>query len=111
MGALMPDTTNSIDSFETRAELTAGGATHTIFRLDTAARALDMDLDRLPFTLRVLLENLLRGEDGSNVTADHIRAFASYDPMAQPEDEIAFKPARVVLQDFTGVPCVVDLAA
>ena len=101
----------SLDSFKTRASLTAGGATHTIYRLDAAAAALGLNLARLPFTLRILLENLLRGEDGSNVTADHIRAFAAYDPNAEPDDEVAFRPARVLLQDFTGVPCVVDLAA
>ena len=107
----MPETTQSLDSFGTRADLNAGGSTYGIYRLDVAAQKLGMNLARLPFTLRVLLENLLRGEDGSNVTADHIRAFAKWDPQAIPEDEIAFRPARVLLQDFTGVPCVVDLAA
>lgn len=107
----MPETTQSLDSFGTRADLAAGGSTYGIYRLDVAAQKLGMNLARLPFTLRVLLENLLRGEDGSNVTADHIRAFAKWDPQAIPEDEIAFRPARVLLQDFTGVPCVVDLAA
>ena len=101
----------SLDTFKTRASLTAGGATHAVYRLDTAAQALGLNLARLPFTLRILLENLLRGEDGSNVTAEHIRAFAAYDPAAEPDDEVAFRPARVLLQDFTGVPCVVDLAA
>ncbi len=110
-GDSMPDVTTSMDSFGTRTALTAGGTTHSVYRLDVAAQKLGMNLDRLPFTLRILLENLLRGEDGSNVTSDHIRAFAKWDPKAEPEDEIAFKPARVVLQDFTGVPCVVDLAA
>ena len=107
----MPETTQSLDSFGTRADLNAGGSTYGIYRLDVAEQKLGMNLARLPFTLRVLLENLLRGEDGSNVTADHIRAFAKWDPQAIPEDEIAFRPARVLLQDFTGVPCVVDLAA
>ncbi|MEZ4554741.1 MAG: aconitate hydratase AcnA [Dehalococcoidia bacterium] len=102
---------DSLNSFGTRATLGVGGQDHTIYRLDTAARALGLDLARLPFTLRILLENLLRGEDGSNVTADHIRAFAQWDPRAEPTDEIAFRPARVLLQDFTGVPCIVDLAA
>ena len=92
----MPDVTTSMDSFGTRMALTAGGATHSIYRLDVAAQKLGMNLDRLPFTLRILLENLLRGEDGSNVTADHIRAFAKWDPKAEPEDEIAFKPARTI---------------
>jgi aconitate hydratase len=107
----MPEQTTSLDSFGTRATLNAGGTTYNIFRLDKAAQELGINLDRLPFTLRVLFENLLRGEDGANVTADHIRAFAKWDPKAVPEDEIAFRPARVLLQDFTGVPCVVDLAA
>ncbi|MBX7110548.1 MAG: aconitate hydratase AcnA [Dehalococcoidia bacterium] len=101
----------SMNSFGTRATLTVGGQDHTIYRLDAAAQALGLDLARLPFTLRILLENLLRGEDGSNVTADHIRAFAQWDPRAEPTDEIAFRPSRVLLQDFTGVPCIVDLAA
>ena len=98
----MPEQTTSLDSFGTRATLNAGGTTYNIFRLDKAAQQLGINLDRLPFTLRVLFENLLRGEDGANVTADHIRAFAKWDPKAVPEDEIAFRPARVLLQDFTG---------
>jgi len=107
----MADTAFSQDSFGTRATLTVGGEAHTIYRLDTAARALGVDLERLPFTLRVLLENLLRGEDGRSVTAAQIRALAAWDPLAEPTEEIAFRPARVLLQDFTGVPCIVDLAA
>ena len=66
--------------------------------------------DRLPFSLKVLLENLIRTEDGANITADHIRALANWDPSAEPNIEIQFTPARVIMQDFTGVPCVVDLA-
>ena len=66
--------------------------------------------DRLPFSLKVLLENLIRTEDGANITADHIRALANWDPGAEPDIEIQFTPARVIMQDFTGVPCVVDLA-
>jgi aconitate hydratase len=100
-----------LNSFGTRSTLAVGDQSHTIYRLDTAAEALGLDLNRLPFTLRILLENLLRGEDGRNVTAAHIRAFAEWDPLAEPTDEIAFRPARVLLQDFTGVPCIVDLAA
>ncbi len=65
---------------------------------------------KLPFSLKVLLENLVRTEDGANITADHIRALANWDPEAQPDIEIQFTPARVIMQDFTGVPCVVDLA-
>src|SRR4030095_3262905 len=64
----------------------------------------------LPFSLKVLLENLLRTEDGANITADHVRALAGWDPNSQPDTEIQFTPARVIMQDFTGVPCVVDLA-
>ena len=101
----------SLDSFGARASLEAGGATHTIYRLDRAAEALGCDLARLPFTLRILLENLLRGEDGSAVSADSIRALGAWQAQAAPSDEVAFRPARVLLQDFTGVPAIVDLAA
>ncbi|MBM4415185.1 MAG: aconitate hydratase AcnA [Chloroflexi bacterium] len=107
----MADAVSSLDSFGTRSTLNVGGQAHTVYRLDAAARALDIDLARLPFTLRILLENLLRGEDGESVTAVQLRAFARWDPAAEPTDEIAFRPARVLLQDFTGVPCIVDLAA
>jgi aconitate hydratase len=93
------------DSFGARATIRAGGADHEIFRLAAVEGA-----DRLPFSLKVLLENLLRTEDGANVTADHIRALAGWDPTAEPDTEIQFTPARVIMQDFTGVPCVVDLA-
>ena len=101
----------SLNSFGARATLDAGGQSHTIYRLDAAAEALGLDLGRLPFTLRILLENLLRREDGREVTQEQIRALAQWDAQATPEQEIAFMPARVLLQDFTGVPCVVDLAA
>ncbi len=107
----MAGAVSSLDSFGTRSTLTVGGQAHTVYRLDAAARALGIELARLPFTLRILLENLLRGEDGQNVTAEQIRAFARWDAKAEPTDEIAFRPARVLLQDFTGVPCIVDLAA
>jgi aconitate hydratase len=95
----------SSDSFGARGTLQAGGAEHEIFRLSAVAGA-----ERLPFSLKVLLENLLRTEDGANVTADHVRALAGWDPAAEPATEIQFTPARVIMQDFTGVPCVVDLA-
>jgi aconitate hydratase len=95
----------SPDSFGARGTIQAGGADHEIFRLSAVDGA-----ERLPFSLKVLLENLLRTEDGANVTADHIRALAGWDPTAEPDTEIQFTPARVVMQDFTGVPCVVDLA-
>ncbi len=95
----------NMDSFNARATLTVNGSDYSYFRLDSVP-----GVDRLPYSLKVLAENLLRNEDGENITADHVRAIAGWDPSAQPEDEIQFTPARVVLQDFTGVPCVVDLA-
>jgi aconitate hydratase len=95
----------SSDSFGARGTIQAGGAEHEIFRLSAVDGA-----ERLPFSLKVLLENLLRTEDGANVTADHVRALAGWDPTAEPDTEIQFTPARVIMQDFTGVPCVVDLA-
>ena len=94
------------DSFGAAGSLTAGGGTYRIFRLDAIDGAV-----RLPFCLKVLLENLLRNEDGHLVTAAQIEALAGWDPAAEPSAEIAFTPARVLLQDFTGVPCLVDLAA
>jgi aconitate hydratase len=95
----------STDSFGARGTIQAGGAEHEIFRLSAVEGAA-----QLPFSLKILLENLLRTEDGANVTADHIRALAGWDPTAEPDTEIQFTPARVIMQDFTGVPCVVDLA-
>jgi aconitate hydratase len=94
------------NSFDSRAMLEAGGATHEIYRLDAVPGTAN-----LPYSLKVLLENLLRNEDGLNITADHINALANWDPDAQPDTEIQFTPARVILQDLTGVPAVVDLAA
>jgi len=96
---------SSLNSFQAQSELVVGGQTFTIFRLDALPGS-----ERLPFTHKVLLENLLRTEDGANVTAAQIQTLASWDPQAQPTDEIQFTPARVIMQDFTGVPCVVDLA-
>ncbi|HLU96921.1 MAG TPA: aconitate hydratase AcnA, partial [Thermobifida alba] len=95
----------SANSFGSRDTLRVGDESYEIFRLDAVEGA-----QRLPYSLKVLLENLLRTEDGVNVTADHIRALANWDPKAQPNQEIQFTPARVIMQDFTGVPCVVDLA-
>jgi aconitate hydratase len=95
----------SIDSFGSKSTLTVGGRDYTIFRLDAVEGH-----DRLPFSLKVLLENLLRTEDGANITADQIRALGNWDANAEPDTEIQFTPARVVMQDFTGVPCIVDLA-
>ncbi|MBX9719551.1 MAG: aconitate hydratase AcnA [Microbacteriaceae bacterium] len=93
---------NSFDSIDT---LSVAGAEYQVFRIDTVE-----GYTTLPFSLKVLLENLLRTEDGANVTADQIRALGSWDPAVEPETEIQFTPARVVMQDFTGVPCIVDLA-
>ncbi|MFV2197577.1 aconitate hydratase AcnA [Nocardiopsis sp. LOL_012] len=95
----------SANSFGARDTLRVGDESYEIFRLESVEGA-----DRLPYSLKVLLENLLRTEDGANVTADHIRALGQWDPKAQPNQEIQFTPARVIMQDFTGVPCVVDLA-
>ncbi|MEJ8281611.1 aconitate hydratase AcnA [Pseudonocardia spirodelae] len=95
----------STDSFGAKGQLDVGSESYEIFRLASVEGA-----QRLPFSLKVLLENLLRTEDGANVTADHITALANWDPQADPDTEIQFTPARVIMQDFTGVPCVVDLA-
>ena len=97
------------DSFSARSTLEVGGVEYEIFRLDRLAGR--FDLDRLPFSLKILLENMLRHEDGANVTASDIEALAGWDAGAEPSTEIAFTPSRVLLQDFTGVPAVVDLAA
>ncbi|HSJ47470.1 MAG TPA: aconitate hydratase AcnA, partial [Gammaproteobacteria bacterium] len=97
------------DSFSTRGTLPVGGKTYEIFRL---TRLAEQDrVSRLPYSLKVLLENLLRYEDGKTVLAEDIRALIQWDPQAEPDREIAFRPARVLMQDFTGVPAVVDLAA
>ena len=96
------------DSFGARSTLAVGGNDYEIFRLDAVREG---HVDRLPYSLKILLENLLRHEDGRDVTRDDILALANWDPTAAPSTEISFTPARVVLQDFTGVPAVVDLAA
>jgi aconitate hydratase len=95
-----------LDSFASRGSLRVGDRTFGIRRLDAVDGA-----DRLPYSLRILLENLLRTEDGANVTAQQIQALASWSPQAASSQEIQFTPARVIMQDFTGVPCIVDLAA
>ena len=95
----------SANSFDARSTLQVGDESYEIFKLDKVEGSA-----RLPYSLKVLLENLLRTEDGANITADHIRALAAWDPAAEPDTEIQFTPARVIMQDFTGVPCVVDLA-
>jgi len=98
------------NSFGTRATFSSGGKTYNYHRL--TALEPKYNLARLPYSLKILLENLLRHEDGGvTVGRDHIEALARWDAQAEPATEIAFMPARVVLQDFTGVPCVVDLAA
>ncbi|SEK91531.1 aconitate hydratase AcnA [Streptacidiphilus jiangxiensis] len=95
----------SANSFDARSALQVGDESYEIFKLDKVEGAA-----RLPYSLKILLENLLRTEDGANITADHIRALGGWDPNAEPSEEIQFTPARVIMQDFTGVPCVVDLA-
>ncbi|HWK20808.1 MAG TPA: aconitate hydratase [Microbacteriaceae bacterium] len=95
----------SVNSFGAKSSLTVGGTDYEIFRIDTVPGH-----ERLPFSLKVLLENLLRTEDGANVTKAQIEALGAWDPAAEPDTEIQFTPARVVMQDFTGVPCIVDLA-
>ena len=98
------------NSFGSRTQLRAAGRTFQIFRLDALERR-GLSVSRLPYSLRILLENLLRREDGRSVRADEIEKLARWDPKKTPDDEIAFMPARVLMQDFTGVPAVVDLAA
>jgi len=96
---------STVDSFGAKSTLTVGSTDYEIFRVDTVA-----GYEKLPFSLKVLLENLLRTEDGANVTKEQIQALGSWEPTADPDTEIQFTPARVVMQDFTGVPCIVDLA-
>ncbi len=95
----------SLDSFGAKTQLSVGDASYEIYDIAKVPGH-----DRLPFSLKILLENLLRTEDGANITAEHITALGSWDPNAEPSVEIQFTPARVLMQDFTGVPCVVDLA-
>jgi len=95
----------SVNSFGSQGTLDVAGTGYQIYRLNAVDGA-----ERLPYSLKVLLENLLRTEDGQNITANHVNALAQWDPDAEPSTEIQFTPARVIMQDFTGVPCVVDLA-
>jgi aconitate hydratase len=104
-------TMSSLDSFKTRAALAAGGETVQYYSLPALAAAGFPGVERLPYSLKILLENLLRREDEAFVKSADIRALASWDPRTPGDKEISFMPARVLLQDFTGVPCVVDLAA
>jgi aconitate hydratase len=96
---------DSVNSFEARNTLAVGDKSYQIYRLDAVPGT-----EKLPYSLKVLAENLLRNEDGSNITKDHIQAIANWDSSAEPSIEIQYTPARVVMQDFTGVPCIVDLA-
>nr|WP_274638330.1 aconitate hydratase AcnA [Microbacterium bovistercoris] len=96
---------STVDSFGAKSTLTVGSTDYEIFRIDAVP-----GVEKLPFSLKVLLENLLRTEDGANVTKEQIQALGSWDAAAEPSTEIQFTPARVVMQDFTGVPCIVDLA-
>jgi aconitate hydratase len=100
----------SVNSFGSRSTLTVGKKEYEIYRLDALDKA-GVSTKHLPFSLRILLENLLRTEDGRNVTKEEVRALANWNSKSKPDKEIAFTPSRVLLQDFTGVPCVVDLAA
>jgi aconitate hydratase len=99
----------STDSFGAKGTLEVGEQSYQIYRLSAVAGD-GLDVESLPFSLKVLLENLLRTEDGADITADDIRALAGWDAEAEPDKEIQFTPARVIMQDFTGVPCIVDLA-
>src|SRR5215468_10796724 len=99
-----------MDSFNSRSTLKVGAKEYEIYRIDALDKQ-GISTKHLPFSLRILLENLLRTEDGRNVTAKEIRALAAWNSQSKPENEIAFTPSRVLLQDFTGVPCVVDLGA
>jgi len=100
----------SLNSFNSKSSLKIGNKEYEIYRLDALDKA-GISTKHLPFSLRILLENLLRTEDGRNVSKDEIRALAAWNSKSRPDKEIAFTPSRVLLQDFTGVPCVVDLAA
>ena len=96
---------DSVNSFGANGTLKVGDNSYEIYRLDAVPGT-----EKLPYSLKVLAENLLRTEDGANITKDHIEAIANWDPSAEPSIEIQFTPARVIMQDFTGVPCIVDLA-
>jgi aconitate hydratase len=95
---------SKIDSFKSASLLEVGSKSYRIFKLDSVLKS------QLPYSLKILLENMLRTEDGANITSEHIQAIANWDPQAEPDVEIQFSPARVIMQDFTGVPCIVDLA-
>src|SRR5580700_4029139 len=100
----------SLNSFNSRSHLKVGNKEYEIYRLDALDKQ-GISTKHLPYSLRILLENLLRTEDGRNVTKQEVRTLGSWNKNSKPDKEIAFTPSRVLLQDFTGVPCVVDLAA
>src|SRR5204863_5300582 len=100
----------SLNSFGSRSHLKIGDQEYELYRIDALDKQ-GISTKHLPFSLRILLENLLRTEDGRNVTKEEVRALAAWNKNSRPEKEIAFTPSRVLLQDFTGVPAVVDLAA
>ena len=103
--------TNGLEGLNSKSTFNAGGKAYAYYRLAALAEAGVGHVDKLPYSLKILLENLLRHQDGRTVTAAHVAALAGWDPKDPPETEIAVRPARTLLQDFTGVPCVVDLAA
>ncbi|MDX6298723.1 MAG: aconitate hydratase, partial [Nocardioidaceae bacterium] len=100
---------STVDSFGAKGTLDVGDESYEIYRLSSVAGD-GLDVASLPYSLKVLLENLLRAEDGSDITADDVRAVAGWDPDSMPSQEIQYTPARVIMQDFTGVPAIVDLA-
>jgi len=106
----LEDSMESKNSYNTKTKLMDSGTTYTVFSLPLLERVTGKSLSKLPFSLRILLENLLRLEDGRVVRKEDIEALVNWNPTAVPDKEIAFMPARVILQDFTGVPCIVDLA-
>ncbi|MGZ3699914.1 MAG: aconitase family protein, partial [Bdellovibrionota bacterium] len=104
-------TNKNLNSFGTKSALNVAGKTYQYHSLQAFAKAHGGDLSKLPFSLKILLENLLRHEDGFAVKKKDIENLVRWNPKSEPEDEIQFMPARVLLQDFTGVPAVADLAA
>src|SRR3982750_2961353 len=96
------------NSFDAKARLNLGSSTYEVYRLDSLVKAGVGDVATLPYSLRILLENLLRYEDGKTVNPADIKAVAGWDPLKRVEHEVQLRPARVLMQDFTGVPCVCD---
>src|SRR4051794_37406304 len=103
--------TQNQNSFGTKSTLEVGGRKYQFHSLATFAKGSSIDIARMPFSLKILLENLLRQEDGFAVKKKDIENLARWNPKAEPDTEIQFMPARVLMQDFTGVPCIADLAA